>query len=66
MLFQQLVYKICSQQACGKLVDKLLGNRKSNNISQLKIADVTTISDDKLLAETFNAFFVNIGTTLAS
>ena len=30
-------------------------NRKSNNIS-----------DDKLLAETFNEFFVNIGTTLAS
>ncbi len=41
-------------------------NTKSNNISQLKIDDVTTISDDKLLAETFNEFFVNIGTKLAS
>ena len=50
-----------------KLINDLLGkNRKSNNISQLKIDDVTTISDDKLLAETFNEFFVNIGTTLAS
>ena len=50
-----------------KLINDLLGkNRKSNNISQLKIDDVTTISDDKLLAETFNEFFVNIGTTLTS
>jgi hypothetical protein len=47
-----------------KLINDLLGkNRKSNNISQLKIDDVTTISDDKLLAETFKE---DIATTLAS
>ena len=49
-----------------KLINDLLGKNRKSNISQLKIDDVTTISDDKLLAETFNEFFVNIWTTLAS
>ena len=49
-----------------KLINSLLRkNRKSNNVPQLKIDDIT-ISDDNLIAESLNDFFVNIGKELAS
>ena len=49
-----------------KVINNLLGkNRKSNNIPQLKIDDII-ISDDNLIAESLNDFFINIGAKLAS
>ena len=50
-----------------KLINNLLSkNRKCNYVSLLKTDDATTVADDNLIAETFNDFFVNIGTKLAS
>ena len=48
------------------LINDLLGKkRKSNNITELYVNDVI-ISEDNLIAETFNDFFINIGSKLAS
>ena len=48
------------------LINDLLGKRrKSNNITELCVDDVT-ISEDASIAETFNDFFVDIGSKLAS
>ena len=40
-------------------------NNKANNIAQLKIDD-TIISDDGMMAESFNDYFVNIAAKLAN
>ena len=48
------------------LINDLLGKkRKSNNITELHVNDVI-ISEDNLIAETFNNFFIHIGSELAS
>ena len=48
------------------LINDLLGKkRKSNNITELYVNDAI-ISEDNLIAETFNDFFINIGSKLAS
>ena len=47
-------------------INHLLGrNFKSNNIPQLKIGD-TIISDNLMIAEAFNDFFVSIGPKLSA
>ena len=49
-----------------KLINELLGkNNKANNIAQLKTDD-TIITDDRMIAESFNDYFVNIGAKLAN
>ena len=49
-----------------KLINELLGkNNKANNIAQLKI-DNTIITDGRMIAESFNDYFVNIGAKLAN
>ena len=62
--------KICAQtRDLGKswsLINNLLGkNTKKNNITELLIDDIPT-SDDRLIAETMNEYFVTIGSKLAS
>lgn len=48
------------------LINTLLGkNIKSTNISELLVND-TVISDPKLIAESFNEYFINIGPKLAA
>ena len=48
------------------LINNLLGKKiKSNNITKLYVNDVI-ISEDNLIAETFNDLFINIGSKLAS
>ena len=46
------------------LINTLLGRKqKMSNVKQL-IIDDTIISDDKLIAESFNEYFSNVGITL--
>ena len=45
--------------------DLLRKTRKSNNITELHVNDVI-ISEDSLIAETFNDFFIHIGSKLVS
>ena len=46
-------------------LDLLGKKRKSNNITELRVNDVT-ISKDNLITETSNHFFIDIGSKLAS
>ena len=48
------------------LINILLGRkRKLNNVKQL-IIDDTIISDDKLIAESFNEYFINVGINIGA
>ena len=48
------------------LINTLLGrNSKSTNVGELLVNN-TIISDDKLVAESFNKCFTNVGTKLAA
>ncbi len=58
--------KINNPRKSWSLINDLLGKkRKSNSITELRVNDVT-ISKDNLIAETFNDFFIHIGSKLAS
>ena len=58
--------KINNPRKSWSLINDLLGKkRKSNSITELRVNDVT-ISKDNLTAETFNDFFIHIGSKLAS
>jgi hypothetical protein len=63
-------FEDCAQtkdpKQCWHHINHLLGkNFKSNNIPQLKIGD-TIISDNLMIAEAFNDFFVRIGPKLSA
>ena len=48
------------------LINTLLGRkRKLNNVKQL-IIDDTIISDDKLIVESFNEYFINVGINIGA
>ena len=58
--------QIHNPRKSSSLINDLLGKkRKSNNITELHVKDVI-ISEDNLIAETFNDFFIHIGSKLAS
>ena len=42
--------------------DTLNRSKKSHKFPQFKLANGTTISDPKTIAEAFNDYFINIGT----
>ena len=50
----------------GPLINTLLGRKqKLSNVKQL-IIDDTIISDDKLIAESFNEHFINVGINIGT
>ena len=58
--------KINNPRKSWSLINDLLRKKiKSNSITELRVNDVT-ISKDNLIAETFNDFFIHIGSKLAS
>ena len=67
--FYQCEFQNCSRSSDLKktwsLINSLIGKNTKSNINEI-IVNNNTISDPKVIAESFNDYFVNIGAKLAS